>query len=120
VHGAKRKLSDDWAYEVRHVMRAEVDVRADAAVVGGGVVGLAIAHAIAEGGRSVVLCERHARIGTETSSRNSEVIHAGLYYPPGSLKAELCIAGRRALYAYCAARGVPATAVGKIIVATDD
>src|SRR6185312_12681825 len=104
--GDSRLRLHDWAYQVRHVMSAEVDVRADAAVVGGGVVGLAIGHALAEAGRSVVVCERHARLGTETSSRNSEVIHAGLYYPPGSLKAELCVAGRERLYSLCASAGI--------------
>src|SRR4051794_40607186 len=94
--------------------------RVDAVVIGAGVVGLAVARALALAGREVLVLEAADAIGTETSSRNSEVIHAGLYYPPGSLKARLCVAGRRALYAYCAARGVPATAVGKIIVATDD
>src|SRR6185312_13790133 len=89
-------------------------------VAGAGVVGLAAARALALAGREVLVLEAADAIGTETSSRNSEVIHAGLYYPPGSLKARLCVAGRRALYAYCVARGVPATAVGKIIVATDD
>jgi L-2-hydroxyglutarate oxidase LhgO len=69
-------------------------------------------------GAHVVVVERHAGFGEETSSRNSEVIHAGLYYPPGSLKARFCVEGRRALYAYCAARGVRAQAIGKLIVAT--
>src|SRR3954462_4434495 len=94
--------------------------RVDAVVIGAGVVGLAVARALALQGREVRTLEAADAIGTETSSRNSEVIHAGLYYPPGSLKARLCVAGRHALYAYCAARGVPARAVGKIIVATDE
>jgi L-2-hydroxyglutarate oxidase LhgO len=94
--------------------------RVDAVVIGAGVVGLAVARALALQGREVLALEAADAIGTETSSRNSEVIHAGLYYPPGSLKACLCVAGRPALPDYCAARGVPAKAVGKIIVATDE
>jgi len=90
----------------------------DVAVVGAGVVGLAIARALALEGREVVVLEQHASIASETSSRNSEVIHAGIYYPPGSLKARLCVAGRDALYEHCARRSVPHARVGKIIVAT--
>ena len=81
--------------------------------------GLACARALAERGREVALLERHERFGVETSSRNSEVIHAGIYYEPGSLKARLCASGARALYAWCAARGVPHARLGKLIVATD-
>lgn len=92
----------------------------DAVIVGAGAVGLATGRALAARGLSVVVLERHERFGEETSARNSEVIHAGLYYPPGSLKARLCVAGRRAMYAYCAARRVEARAIGKLIVATDD
>ena len=69
----------------------------DAVIVGAGVVGLAIARALALGGRETIVLESESTIGTGTSSRNSEVIHAGIYYPPGSLKAKLCVAGRRAL-----------------------
>jgi len=93
-------------------------VDADAVVIGAGVVGLACARELAARGRDVVLIERHERFGVETSSRNSEVIHAGIYYAPGSLKATLCAAGSRALYAWCAARGVPHARLGKLIVAT--
>jgi L-2-hydroxyglutarate oxidase LhgO len=92
----------------------------DAIVVGAGVVGLAVSRALALTGRSVVVLERADRIGSETSSRNSEVIHAGLYYPPGSLKARFCVAGRKALYAYCASRGVAHKRCGKLVVATDE
>jgi L-2-hydroxyglutarate oxidase LhgO len=92
----------------------------DAVIVGAGAVGLAAGRALAARGRSVVVLERHERFGEETSARNSEVIHAGLYYPPGSLKARLCVAGRRALYQYCAARRIEARAIGKLIVAVDD
>ncbi len=91
----------------------------DAIVIGAGVVGLAIARALARSGRSVVTLERADGIGTETSSRNSEVIHAGIYYPEGSLKAKLCVQGRRALYKYCDQHRVPYQQCGKLIVATD-
>ena len=87
-------------------------------VVGAGVVGLAVARALALAGREVIILEATAAIGSETSSRNSEVIHAGLYYPPGSLKARLCLAGRRRLYEYCATRGIIHRRVEKLVVAT--
>jgi L-2-hydroxyglutarate oxidase LhgO len=92
--------------------------RIDCIVIGAGVVGLAVARALALAGREVVMLEAADSIGTETSSRNSEVIHAGIYYPAGSLKAELCVAGRKKLYAYCAEHGVPHARVGKLIVAS--
>src|SRR5262249_49871874 len=88
-------------------------------VVGGGVVGLACAHILAERGRSVLVLERNARYGEETSSRNSGVVHAGIYYATGSLKAELCGRGNRSLYEGCAARDVPVAQVGKYIVAVE-
>lgn len=92
----------------------------DCVVVGAGVVGLACAKALAQAGSDVVVLEAALAIGTETSSRNSEVIHAGLYYPPGSLKAQSCLQGRRRLYAYCAERGIAHRRCGKLIVACDD
>jgi L-2-hydroxyglutarate oxidase LhgO len=81
-------------------------------------VGLAAAAALARRGRSVVVLERNAAIARETTSRNSEVVHAGLYYPPGSLKARLCVEGREALYARCERLGIPHRRLGKIVVAT--
>jgi L-2-hydroxyglutarate oxidase LhgO len=90
----------------------------DCAVIGAGVVGLAVARELAARGRDVVVLEAAGAIGTHTSSRNSEVIHAGLYYPTGSWKARLCVAGRERLYAYCAARGVAHRRIGKLVVAT--
>ena len=89
-------------------------------VAGAGVVGLALARRLAEEGREVVILEKEDRFGTGVSSRNSEVIHAGIYYEPGSLKAWMCTQGNRALYAYCADRGVDHQRCGKLIVATDD
>ncbi|WP_422842864.1 NAD(P)/FAD-dependent oxidoreductase [Acidovorax sp. M2(2025)] len=92
--------------------------RVDCVVVGAGVVGLAVARALALQGREVMVLEAADAIGTGTSSRNSEVIHAGLYYPTGSLKARLCVQGRERLYAYCEERGVPYRRCGKLVVAT--
>ncbi|WP_430512133.1 NAD(P)/FAD-dependent oxidoreductase [Pannonibacter phragmitetus] len=90
----------------------------DTVVIGAGAVGLAVARALAESGREVMVLERHGLIGSETSARNSEVIHAGIYYPKGSLKAELCVEGKERLYSYCAARGIGHRRCGKLIVAT--
>eukprot|EP00197_Chlamydomonas_leiostraca_P010212 CAMPEP_0202882092 /NCGR_PEP_ID=MMETSP1391-20130828/37531_1 /ASSEMBLY_ACC=CAM_ASM_000867 /TAXON_ID=1034604 /ORGANISM="Chlamydomonas leiostraca, Strain SAG 11-49" /LENGTH=196 /DNA_ID=CAMNT_0049564897 /DNA_START=81 /DNA_END=667 /DNA_ORIENTATION=- len=88
-------------------------------VIGAGVVGLACARALAQAGKEVVVVEQHNTFGQETSSRHSEVIHAGLYYPPGSLKAQLCVRGKQLMYEYCAARGVAHKRVTKLVVATD-
>ncbi len=90
----------------------------DAVVIGAGVVGLAVARALALAGREVMLLEAADAFGTGTSARNSEVIHAGIYYPAGSLKARLCVQGKEQLYAYCAERGVAHQRCGKLIVAT--
>ena len=92
----------------------------DCVVIGAGVVGLAAARALALAGREVIVLEAAEGIGTETSSRNSEVIHAGIYYPKGSLMAATCVEGRRMLYAYCAEHGVPHRNCGKLIVATNE
>jgi len=92
----------------------------DAVVVGAGAVGLACGHAIARRGLSVAVLEKERDIGQGVSSRNSEVIHAGLYYPTGSLKARLCVEGRRRLYAFLDAHGVAYDRCGKLVVATDD
>ncbi len=94
--------------------------KADAVVIGAGVVGLAIARRLALDGREVLVLEAEGGIGTVTSSRNSEVIHAGIYYPAGSLMARLCVAGRRQLYAYLRERALPHANCGKLIVATSE
>jgi L-2-hydroxyglutarate oxidase LhgO len=92
----------------------------DCLVIGAGVVGLACARALAMRGHSVIVAERERGIGTGVSSRNSEVIHAGLYYPTNSLRARHCVAGRRMLYAYCVEHGVPHRRCGKLVVATNE
>jgi L-2-hydroxyglutarate oxidase LhgO len=90
----------------------------DCVVVGAGVIGLAVARALALSGLEVIVIEAAGAIGTETSSRNSEVIHAGIYYPTGTLKARLCVTGRDLLYRYCAEKGIGHAGTGKLIVAT--
>ncbi|WP_119273320.1 NAD(P)/FAD-dependent oxidoreductase [Taklimakanibacter deserti] len=94
--------------------------RIDCTVIGAGVIGLAVARALALAGRDVLVIDAAQGIGTETSSRNSEVIHAGIYYPKGSLKARLCVRGRDRLYAYARERGIGHERLGKLIVATSD
>ncbi|WP_449413327.1 NAD(P)/FAD-dependent oxidoreductase [Pandoraea soli] len=94
--------------------------KVDCVVIGAGIVGLAVARAMAMAGREVIILESERAIGTGTSSRNSEVIHGGIYYPPGSLKATLCVEGKHRLYAFCASHGVAHRRCGKLIVATND
>lgn len=92
----------------------------EAIVIGGGVIGLAVADRLSRAGKEVVLLEKEAALGTQTSSRNSEVIHAGIYYPPDSLKAKLCSAGRDQLYDFCQQYGVEYRQTGKYIIATNE
>ncbi len=92
--------------------------RVDCVVVGAGVIGLAIARRLAQAGREVIVLEAAESIGTVTSSRNSEVIHAGIYYKAGSVMARMCVSGKRALYQYCSDHGIPYRNCGKLIVAT--
>lgn len=97
-----------------------VEDSVDAVVIGAGVIGLAVAREIARSGREVLVLEEQDSVGTQTSSRNSEVIHAGIYYRRDSLKARMCVAGRELLYRYCADRDIPHRRIGKLIVATDE
>lgn len=92
----------------------------DTVVIGSGVVGLAVARQLALTGHEVLIIESEATFGTQTSARNSEVIHAGLYYPVNSLKAVLCVRGKELLYRYCAERGIPHRRLGKLLIATDE
>ena len=92
--------------------------KVECVVVGAGVIGLAIGRALAQAGREVLVLEAEKSIGIHASSRNSEVIHAGIYYPPGSFKARFCVEGKSLLYRYCEDRGIPCKRVGKMIVAT--
>jgi L-2-hydroxyglutarate oxidase LhgO len=92
----------------------------DCVIIGAGVLGLATARSLSAAGLQVIVLEAAGAIGTGVSSRNSEVIHAGIYYQPGSLKAALCVQGRAALYAYCTDRDVPHRRIGKLLVATDE
>ncbi len=94
--------------------------RIECVVVGAGIIGLAVARRLAVAGREVLVLEAADAVGTETSSRNSEVVHAGIYYAEGSLKARLCVAGRTALYRFCAERGIDHARLGKLIVAASE
>jgi L-2-hydroxyglutarate oxidase LhgO len=102
---------------LKHSVGAQVE-QVDAVVMGAGVVGLAVGRALALSGHEVLVLESENAIGTGTSARNSEVIHAGIYYPAGSLKARMCVEGKAMLYAYCRERGVSHRQLGKLIVAT--
>ncbi len=98
----------------------EGTIDVETVVIGAGVVGLAVALQLARAGQGVLVLEAQTHFGTETSSRNSQVIHAGIYYPPGSLKAQLCVRGRDLLYGFCAERGVAHKRLGKIIFAANE
>jgi L-2-hydroxyglutarate oxidase LhgO len=104
---------------MRRVYYAHMD-QTDVIVAGAGVIGLTVARALAHAGRETLILEAAHAFGTVTSSRNSEVIHAGIYYAAGSLKARLCVRGREQLYRYCESRGVPYQRCGKLIVATSE
>jgi len=97
-----------------------MSLQVQAVVIGAGAVGLACARALARAGKEVIILERNSDFGLETSARNSEVIHAGIYYPAGSLKARLCVSGRQKLYAFCESHGVEHSRCGKLIVATSE
>ena len=97
-----------------------MSLQVQAVVIGAGAVGLACARALALAGKEVIILERNSDFGLETSARNSEVIHAGIYYPAGSLKARLCVSGRQKLYAFCESHGVEHSRCGKLIVATSE
>src|SRR6476646_4820456 len=100
---------------------AQAPERCDVVVVGGGIIGLAVARELIRRDSSASVCvlERESEIGTHQTGHNSGVVHAGVYYPPGSLKARLCVEGARELYEYCEQRGIAHERCGKLIVATD-
>ncbi len=101
-------------------MIASPDMNFDVIIIGAGVVGLALAQQLARGNRKLGVLEKNDRFGQETSSRNSEVIHAGIYYPRDFLKSRLCVEGNRRLYAWCRRHDVPHARIGKLIIATSD
>jgi L-2-hydroxyglutarate oxidase LhgO len=110
------------AIAAAHISRQEARMggfETDAVVIGAGAVGLAVARQLSLSGHDVVILEKNDHFGMETSARNSEVIHAGIYYPPGSLKAELCARGKALLYEFCDSHGVPHRRIGKLIVGHD-
>lgn len=115
-----RITSDARIKSPRDIFRMHMTDKLDCVVVGAGVVGLAIARSLALAGREVVVIEAEAKIGMHTSSRNSEVIHTGIYYPENSLKARLCVRGRQLLYGYCLKRRIAHSRIGKLVVAVED
>ncbi|MEM1198772.1 MAG: FAD-dependent oxidoreductase, partial [Pseudomonadota bacterium] len=115
-----RKPSVTEPASCQRLKRSMDEAHVETVIIGAGVVGLAIARALSRTGREVIVVEQADAIGTETSARNSEVIHAGIYYPEGSNKARLCVRGRDLLYAYCAERGIAHQRCGKLIVASSD
>jgi len=115
VHNGTRPLAGPIANNPDPNLRMD---KVESVVIGAGVIGLAIARRLAQAGREVVVLEAAEGIGTITSSRNSEVIHAGIYYKAGSLMARMCVSGKRALYEYCRDHSIPHRNCGKLIVAT--
>ncbi|GAB2267064.1 L-2-hydroxyglutarate dehydrogenase, mitochondrial [Dionaea muscipula] len=113
-HGVKHFAAAAAAVNSSSIPKEEVDC----VVIGAGIVGIAVARELALKGRQVLVLESASTFGTATSSRNSEVIHAGIYYPPNSLKAVFCVKGRKMMYRYCSEHGVPHKQLGKLIVAT--
>ena len=117
---AKAKLVHYWqSFSLQKLVRENMD-HVDAIVIGAGVVGLAIAAELSKQYPNTLIIDQHPNVGQETSSRNSEVIHAGIYYPTGSLKAQLCIEGKHQLYEHCQKYRVPHSVIGKLIIAVDD
>lgn len=114
-----RNTTQSSSYFTEEQYKSVAKEKVDAVVIGAGVVGIAIARELAMNrGREVIVLESASTFGTGTSSRNSEVIHAGIYYPPNSLKALLCVKGRQLLYKYCKQHDIPHKQIGKLIVAT--
>ena len=113
----KRFFHEDFSFIQKELKLVE---NVDCVVIGAGVVGLACARALAMQGREVIILEQADAIGTETSSRHSEVIHAGIYYEPGSLKARFCVEGKIKMYRFMEERGIPFQRLGKLIVATSE
>ena len=121
LHENLRMAKHATAEQAIDDMTADADIASvDCVIIGAGVIGLACAREFAQAGREVIVLDAEETHGTQTSSRNSEVLHAGLYYPPGSLRARFCVEGRRRLVDYCIERNVPHRLCGKLIVARDE